>query len=317
MKNFVIFGASGDLAKNYIFPALSKLKENGLLFDYYGYGRSSFSHPDQEYVMGNYDATGLSQLKNVLKNPDSVYYLAIPTSLELVTSILTGLKTNNMVSVNSVVVIEKPFGHDYQSAKLLMDVIKSTVGFDHVFLVDHYLTKELVKNIISLRFANPVFEHLWQQRFIDHIEIIATETRGIDNRASYYDHIGALRDMIQNHCLQLVSLIAMGQPASFDSKLFAQQKLKIINKLSLFSSFPSFPCGAVTTVNLTLSRKPACAHPEDNNNATTTIPRNRIVISCVYLPRRDICSAICLPGPIATAADLLLQQGSRCSRTIP
>lgn len=243
MQNFVIFGASGDLAKNYIFPALAKLFSEGLEFDYYGYGRSQFDTSDIQkclknftYITGNYDTSGLSSLKPVLKNQDSIFYLAIPTSPELVSSIAHGLVKNNLLSSASVVVIEKPFGYHTASAKQLMSCIKKTIGFSRVFLVDHYLTKELVKNIVSLRFANPILEHLWHRRFIDRIEIIATETRGIDNRGSYYDQVGALRDMVQNHCLQLVTLITMDQPQIIDPIKFSQAKKKILQKISLYYS---------------------------------------------------------------------------------
>ena len=188
------------------------------------------------YITGSYDAAGIAKLKPLLKNPDSVFYLAVPTSVELVTAIISGLKKANLITSGSMIAFEKPFGHDQSSARILMSTIKKLVDFDHIFLVDHYLTKELVKNIISLRFANPIIQHLWNKNHIQEIQINATETRGIDNRGLYYDRVGALRDMVQNHCFQLLSLITMDQPQTISPEAFAANKLKIIKKLRLFNN---------------------------------------------------------------------------------
>ncbi len=251
MKNFIVVGASGDLAKNYIFPALSNLYKTGTEFNYYGFGRTDFSAAqfsqivtiateNQQltdrftYVTGNYDHAGFAALKGKLKNPDSIFYLAIPTSYELVSAILTSLHDLHLVTPDSMVVIEKPFGTDLASAKLLMDRIKNTIGYSRVFLVDHYLTKELVKNIITLRFANPIFQNLWSNKFIKDITIVATETKGIDDRGQYYDKTGAIRDVIQNHCLQLASLITMCQPEAFSPHDFVKEKMSTLKNMRLF-----------------------------------------------------------------------------------
>lgn len=253
MKNFIIFGASGDLAKNYIYPSLANLFKTDLKFNYFGYGRTAFteiefqslvkeSSPNSKiykhftYLSGSYDYAGISQLKNILKDPDSVFYLAVPTSVELTIAIIQSLKKSRLITPDSIIALEKPFGHDYTSAKLLMSKIKKLVNFNQIFFVDHYLTKELVKNIISLRFANPIIQHLWNNKHLEKIEIYATETRGIDNRGLYYDTVGALRDMVQNHCLQLLSLVTMDQPSLITPASFASKKLKVLKHLRLFGT---------------------------------------------------------------------------------
>ncbi|MCL4384604.1 hypothetical protein M1116_04065 [Patescibacteria group bacterium] len=252
MKNFVVFGASGDLAKNYIYPALANLLKTGLEFDYWGYGRTPFTPSEFtalvaaasgrdlasrfHYLSGPYSLAGLALLKTQLRYPDSIFYLGIPTSPELVTDILSALLKLHLISPESMIAIEKPFGFDLPSARLLMNRIRSLVDFEQVFLVDHYLTKELVKNIISLRFANPVLESVWDRFHIKSLEITATETRGIDNRGQYYDRVGALRDMIQNHVLQLIALITMAQPTGISTPAFAAEKLRILKKIRLFNN---------------------------------------------------------------------------------
>jgi glucose-6-phosphate 1-dehydrogenase len=127
------------------------------------------------------------------------------------------------------VVIEKPFGHDLQSAQELNRDLLKTIGEDQVFRIDHYLGKETVQNIMVFRFANGFFEPLWNSRYIDHVQITVSENVGVEMRGNYYDHTGALRDMISNHLLQLVALTAMEPPTTFGADDVRYEKAKVIN----------------------------------------------------------------------------------------
>lgn len=257
-KNFVIFGAGGNLSVNYLFPALSQLRQAGLGFNYVGYGRTSFSPPqfsdlvasstqDRElasefkYVTGDYQPQELSKLKAALLFSDSIFYLALPIHTSLVHRIISGLVENKLFSPSSRLVVEKPFGTDYPSAKQLSKFLHATIGEDRVFLVDHFLTKELVKNIISLRFANSIFSGIWNRKFIEEIHITLNESEGIADRGRYYDSAGALKDMVQNHLLQLLSLVTMDQPENLATPNFAHEKVKILHRLRLYSADSSHP----------------------------------------------------------------------------
>lgn len=127
------------------------------------------------------------------------------------------------------VVVEKPFGHDLQSAQELNDVIEKVFPPDAVFRIDHYLGKETVQNILALRFANQMFEPVWNAHYVDHVQITMAEDIGIGGRAGYYDGIGAARDVMQNHLLQLLALTAMEEPVSFDAAALRAEKEKILS----------------------------------------------------------------------------------------
>jgi len=251
MKNFVIFGATGDLAKNYLIPSLYQLYKKGNIFNYFGFGRSQVDFHTQvlkitndpkfaasfQYFFGSYTREGISLLASKLSS-DSIYYLALPTNFQIVKDTIDSLNAHNLFSKDiSRLVVEKPFGEDQTSAQKLIDLLDIEIGNESVFLVDHYLTKELVRNIVSLRFANPIFNHLWNGQFIESINITANESRGIDSRAQYYDHIGAIRDMVQNHCLQLLALTVMDRPDSISFSDFINRKINVFNHLKLFSDF--------------------------------------------------------------------------------
>jgi glucose-6-phosphate 1-dehydrogenase len=131
------------------------------------------------------------------------------------------------------VVIEKPFGHDLQSARELNDVVSKVFPPDSVFRIDHYLGKETVQNILALRFANQMFEPIWNAHYVDHVQITMAEDIGIGGRAGYYDGIGAARDVIQNHLLQLLALTAMEEPVSFDAQDLRAEKEKVLSAVRL------------------------------------------------------------------------------------
>jgi glucose-6-phosphate 1-dehydrogenase len=131
------------------------------------------------------------------------------------------------------VVIEKPFGHDLASARELNEIVNSVFGSDSVFRIDHYLGKETVQNILALRFANTMYEPIWNRGYVDHVQITMAEDIGIGGRAGYYDGIGAARDVIQNHLMQLLALTAMEEPVSFDAAALRAEKEKVLSAVRL------------------------------------------------------------------------------------
>ena len=131
------------------------------------------------------------------------------------------------------VVIEKPFGHDLASAQELNEIVNSVFGSDSVFRIDHYLGKETVQNILALRFANTMYEPIWNRGYVDHVQITMAEDIGIGGRAGYYDGIGAARDVIQNHLMQLLALTAMEEPVSFDAAALRAEKEKVLSAVRL------------------------------------------------------------------------------------
>jgi glucose-6-phosphate 1-dehydrogenase len=131
------------------------------------------------------------------------------------------------------VVVEKPFGHDLASARQLNEIVNSVFGSDAVFRIDHYLGKETVQNILALRFANTMYEPIWNRGYVDHVQISMAEDIGIGGRAGYYDGIGAARDVIQNHLLQLLALTAMEEPVSFDAASLRTEKQKVLASIRL------------------------------------------------------------------------------------
>ncbi len=131
------------------------------------------------------------------------------------------------------VIVEKPFGHDLESARELNDIVGQVFQSGSVFRIDHYLGKETVQNILAMRFANTMFEPLWNSNYVDHVQITMAEDVGIGGRAGYYDGIGAARDVIQNHLLQLMALVAMEEPSAFDADSLRREKLKVLSAVRL------------------------------------------------------------------------------------
>lgn len=158
-----------------------------------------------------------------------VFYLA--TSPELYGRICGNLSAKGLVTESARVVLEKPIGHDLDSARAINDEVGQYFVETKIFRIDHYLGKETVQNLIALRFANPVFARLWNADAIDHVQITAAETVGVEGRGDYYDHSGALRDMIQNHLLQVLCLVAMEPPGSLDADNLRNEKLKVLRAL--------------------------------------------------------------------------------------
>jgi glucose-6-phosphate 1-dehydrogenase len=171
-----------------------------------------------------------------------MYYLATPP--EFYANIVSCLGAKHLTHREDGawrrVIVEKPFGHDLESAQGLNKAVNE--GFDErdVFRIDHYLGKETVQNILAFRFANGIYEPIWNRQYVDHVEITVAESIGIEGRGSYYDDTGALRDMAQNHMMQLLSLVAMEPPGSLHADAVRDEKVKVLHALSTRTdSFPA------------------------------------------------------------------------------
>jgi glucose-6-phosphate 1-dehydrogenase len=162
---------------------------------------------------------------------NTIFYLAIsPTFIGPVTEHLANMQICKNKTCSRIVV-EKPFGHDLESALALNKMLTTLFAEEQIYRIDHYLGKEAVQNILAFRFANVLFEPLWNRNYIDHIQITVAENIGIENRGGYYDNAGALRDMIQNHILQLLCIIAMEAPTSFEANEIRNKKVDVLNAI--------------------------------------------------------------------------------------
>ncbi|HVI23096.1 MAG TPA: glucose-6-phosphate dehydrogenase, partial [Myxococcales bacterium] len=184
------------------------------------------------------DDAGYEQLGRMLDRVDAeagtngnrLFYLATPP--QAYAPIIRAIGTHRLRGQGwSRVVVEKPFGRDLQSATELTRIVHEVFREDEVFRIDHYLGKETVQNILVLRFANGIFEPVWNRQYVDHVQITASEELGIESRARYYEEAGILRDMIQNHVLQLVCLTAMEAPVAFDADAVRDEKIKVLRAL--------------------------------------------------------------------------------------
>jgi glucose-6-phosphate 1-dehydrogenase len=275
MKNindqiFVIFGASGDLTKRKLIPALFSLYKLNLLsenFAIIGTARSELNDNDfresmhaaikeygeidespVEYFLkilfyistDTNDDTSFDKLNSKLKNVrgqlsikgNTIFYLSTPPTLySAIPKLLAANGLNNESDGWKRLIIEKPFGYDLESAKGLHEKLMQDWNEDQIYRIDHYLGKETVQNVLVTRFSNGIFEPLWNRNFIHHIEVTSAEDIGVEKRGGYYDSSGALRDMIQNHLLQLVGLIAMEPPASLAASAIRNEINKVFQAL--------------------------------------------------------------------------------------
>jgi glucose-6-phosphate 1-dehydrogenase len=178
----------------------------------------------------------ISTIENQIQTKGSrIFYLAVPPGIyeEIIRNLgAAGLASEG--SGNSSIVIEKPFGRDLDSSRRLNNVLQENFQERQVFRIDHYLAKETVQNILMFRFANSIFEPLWNRRYIDHIQITASETLGVEHRGGYYEQSGVLRDMFQNHMFQLLAIIAMEPPATFEAEMIRDEKVKVFRSIRPF-----------------------------------------------------------------------------------
>lgn len=262
--DLVVFGASGDLAHRKLIPALYHRDSDGQLpggARIICSARRDYSDADycewaslalKEHVPDLDDAVlerflnriryvqidigsgeGFSALKEILNTRPEVsraFYLAVGP--DLFGAICQQIGKAGLVTENTRVVIEKPIGKDGASAKTLNDTVGAVFDEHQIFRIDHYLGKETVQNLMALRFANALFEPLWNAAHIDHVQITVAEALGVGGRAGYYDTAGALRDMVQNHILQLLCLVAMEPPESMDADSVRDEKLKVLKALA-------------------------------------------------------------------------------------
>jgi len=267
--SIIIFGASGDLTQRKLVPSLFNLYRKGRMpkqFRIVGFGGTAFSDdqfrahltegvkqfasfpfkdeewetfvPNLVYHQGSY--TNLDDFKKLgsflkeweINSGNRIYYMSTPPGVFPNIIDLLGV-TDQLTEYNGWrrVVIEKPFGIDFASAHSLNEQIHKTLNENQIYRIDHYLGKETVQNILVTRFANTIFEPLWNRNYIDHVEITVAEQVGVEHRARFYDGVGVLRDMFQNHLLQLLTLVAMEPPASFEATALRNEKVKVLSSI--------------------------------------------------------------------------------------
>ncbi len=265
----VIFGASGDLTRRKLIPALYNLYRKGRLpqgFSIVGYARRPYSHDDFRaqlregvsefsadtfeeglwdefaahlwYARGDLDTaedyTALNKMLTGLENgpTNRLYYLAIaPNFYGAVVDHLAAAGMAGEAEARRRIVVEKPFGRDLASAQALNEQLHAAFAEQQIYRIDHYLGKETAQNILFFRFGNTVFENVWNRNFIDHVQITVAEEVDVARRAGYYDTSGVLRDMFQNHLLHLMALVAMEAPASFDAMAVRNEIAKLFSSI--------------------------------------------------------------------------------------
>lgn len=265
----VIFGATGDLANRKLYPSIYNLYTKGKLtedFAVIGVARRpldhnefrqnvkdsiseglddskndivSFSDHFYYHAFNVNDSSSYKELKLLAEELDSTYhtegnrifYLAMAP--EFFGTIAENLKAEGLTATDgySRLVIEKPFGHNLPSAQQLNEQIRHAFSEDQIYRIDHYLGKEMVQNIEVIRFANAIFEPLWNNRYISNIQITSSEVLGVEDRGGYYEKSGALRDMVQNHMLQMVSLLAMEPPIKLTTNEIRSEKIRVLRSL--------------------------------------------------------------------------------------
>ncbi len=270
MTTFVLFGGTGDLAKRKIIPALYSAFVNGRLdpeFSFIGAAREALNDDDfrtrvaasietyaakangtPEQLAAFLALTGYSKIDakvptdfDALKarvNADTtkakLFYLAIGPDIFI--PVVEQLSKHGLVEGNARVVVEKPLGRDAKSAKEINSALRTYLNENQIYRIDHYLGKEMVQNLFALRFANSFLEPLWNRKWIQDVQISISEQVGVETRGDFYDKTGALRDMVQNHLLQLVSIVAMEPPVNANPDAIRDEKVKVLRALRKFTA---------------------------------------------------------------------------------
>ena len=263
--DLIIFGGGGDLAMRKLLPALYRRDRDGQISAdsrILAAGRSAVSRDafiDQvhaavcaslredrvdpalwERFVARLDYFELDALQpstwtaleaSLLGHEQKIRAVYLATPPDLFGPVAEGFRSNGLISEDMRIVLEKPVGSDYASACAINDAVGRCFRENQIFRIDHYLGKETVQNLLALRFANSLFEPLWRREVVDHVQITVAEELGVGNRIEFYDRIGALRDMVQNHLMQLVCLVAMEPPASLDDDAVRDEKMKVLRAL--------------------------------------------------------------------------------------
>lgn len=271
-QTLTVFGASGHLARTKLFPSLARLAQQGYLpeaFAIVGVARTRMTNEQFrsqlrqvaknqpnwlaivercQYVSGDYsDIETYRALDDVLHQVDTqhhtrgnrVFYLAtVPDVFDDVIRLLgeTGLGVNDQFAENECicrVVIEKPYGTDLKSAQQLDRVVHEVFAERQIYRIDHYIGKETVQNVLALRFANAIFEPVWNRSFVDHVQITVAESDGVERRGGYYEEAGATRDFVQNHILQVIALMLMEPPATYNADGIRDEKVKLLRAVQI------------------------------------------------------------------------------------
>ncbi|NNF95368.1 MAG: glucose-6-phosphate dehydrogenase (NADP(+)), partial [Halobacteria archaeon] len=267
--HFVIFGATGNLVTDKLLPALYHLEVAGRINEdlrFIAFARRDWNQRDWaqhmqltlqdklgknfdseiyqrfskrfEYLKGDHDdPQAYQQLMNSLSKPSAcsceniVVYLAIRPAdfIGVVTQLHNAGFSENFSQLR--IVVEKPFGEDIESAKMLNTRLHEYFTEEQIYRIDHYLGKETVQNLLVFRFANTLIEPIWNRNYIDHVQITVAEDKGIGSRAGYFDKTGALRDMLQNHLMQLMTVVAMEPPAMLDADALRDEKVKVLRSV--------------------------------------------------------------------------------------
>ncbi|OJW67867.1 MAG: glucose-6-phosphate dehydrogenase [Sphingomonadales bacterium 63-6] len=277
----LLFGATGDLSQRMLLPSLCALDADGLVDpnlrivctarsahdtpEFRNFARAAlekflpaerrggvatFLNRLHYQTLDATDQAGYEKLAKMVGTPENGLAIFLSTAPSLFEPTIAGLQGAGLTDGNVRIGLEKPLGIDLASSREINDAVAAAFAEDRIFRIDHYLGKETVQNLLAMRFGNILFEPLWNAAHIDHVQITVAETVGLESRVDFYDEAGALRDMVQNHMLQLLALVAMEPPVSFDATAVRDEKVKVLRSLRPISSGETvtgqYRAGAIT-----------------------------------------------------------------------